>query len=55
VVITSEKIFNIHKNKIKRKMEIKLLDGVSKNMEGKKPEFTMHFSSEYDYRFNTEK
>ena len=55
IVITTSKIFNIHKNKIKRKMEINLLDGISKNIEGKKSEFTIHFPSEYDYRFVSEK
>jgi hypothetical protein len=36
-------------------MDIKSLDGVSKNIQGKKSEFTIHIPSEYDYRFLTEK
>jgi len=54
-VITNSKIYNIHKTSIKRQMDIKSLDGVSKNIQGKKSEFTIHIPSEYDYRFLTEK
>ena len=55
LVITKHKIFNIHKAKSKRDMDISKLSGISRSMLGKKPEFTLHFKTEYDYRFVTEK
>ena len=55
VVITDNKIFNIHKLKIKREMDINLLEGFSMNIDGKKPEFTIHFPQEYDYRLISDK
>ena len=50
-VITEDKIFNIDNTKSKREMLIASLDGLSRSMLGKKPEFTIHFRKEYDYRF----
>ena len=55
MVITRTKIFNIHKSKVKRTMSIANLDGISKNTNKKKQEFTIHIPSEYDYRFVSEK
>jgi hypothetical protein len=55
LVISSEKIYNIKKNKVKRKIEIAALGGVSKTMLGSKTEFTMHVPKAYDYRFLSEK
>lgn len=55
LVLTTDKILNVHKNKSKREMVINRLKGISRNMIGKKPEFTIHFEGEYDYRFNTDK
>lgn len=55
LVITPTKIFNIHNKKCKRAIEIKDLEGISRNVVGKKAEFTIHVASEYDYRFNSEK
>jgi hypothetical protein len=55
IIITPNKIYNIHKNKVKREMQIKLLFGVSKNTEGKKSEFTIHIPTEYDYRLISDK
>ena len=54
LVITQDKIFNIHKEKSKREMLVAHLDGVSRSMSGKKSEFTIHFKREYDYRFSVE-
>ena len=51
LVITEDKLFNIDGSKSKREMLIVDLDGVSKTTMGKKPEFTIHFKKEYDYRF----
>jgi len=36
-------------------MDIENLSGISILQTGKKPEFTIHFKSEYDYRLDTEK
>jgi hypothetical protein len=56
LVITPSQIFNIHKKKIKRAINIKDLEGISRNVVGKKAEFTLHIARpEYDYRFNSEK
>jgi hypothetical protein len=56
LVITSKQIFNVHKKKVKRAINIKDLEGVSRNVVGKKAEFTLHIAKpEYDYRFNSEK
>lgn len=54
LVITQDKIFNIDKEKSKREMMIVHLDGVSRTVNGKKAEFTIHFKREYDYRFATD-
>ena len=55
LVITEDKIFNIDNQKSKREMLIVNLDGVSKTtVGGKKGEFTIHFTKEYDYRFSCE-
>jgi serum/glucocorticoid-regulated kinase 2 len=42
IVITTEFIYNIKKNKPKRKIPISLLGGVSKTVGGNKTEFTIH-------------
>jgi hypothetical protein len=56
LVITPSKIFNIHNKKCKRAIEIKDLEGISRNVVGKKAEFTIHIAKpEYDYRFNSDK
>ena len=56
LVITPTKIFNVHKKKMKRAINIKDLEGISRNVVGKKAEFTLHIAKpEYDYRFNSEK
>jgi hypothetical protein len=51
LIITEGKIFNVHKGKVKREISIDKLGGISRNSQGKKPEFTLHVPSEYDYRF----
>ena len=56
LIITTEKIFNVHKNAIKREMKIMDLGGRSKLTENKKQELTIQFyPDDYDYRFFTEK
>lgn len=56
LVITNDKIFNIHKKKCKREINIKDMEGISRNVIGKKAEFTLHIAKPgYDYRFNSDK
>ena len=55
IVITTDKIFNIHKYKVKRVMEIDKLGGISILTHSKKNEITIHFPDEYDYRFDTQR
>jgi hypothetical protein len=54
-VITTEHIYNIKKNKIKRRIAVATLAGVSKTIIGAMIEFTLHVPTEYDYRFCSEK
>ena len=50
-VITSEHIYNVKKDKVKRRIQLGSLGGISKAMLGSKTEFTLHVPKEYDYRF----
>lgn len=54
-MITTERVYNIKKNKIKRQININKLSGISKALLGKETEFTLHIAAEYDYRFHSEK
>jgi hypothetical protein len=51
LVITTENIYNIKKDKVKRCIKIENVNGISKTMIGTKTEFTIHVRGEYDYRF----
>jgi hypothetical protein len=53
ILITNEKVYNIKKQKTKRKIRISDLGGLSKTLKG--VEFTLHVPREYDYRFCSEK
>ena len=55
LVITVDSIFNVKNKKVQRTFHIAKLSGFSKNTMGKKKEFTLHLSDEYDYRFIYEK
>ena len=55
IVVTTEFIYNIKKNKPKRKIPISLLGGVSKTVGANKSEFTIHVPAQYDYRFISER
>jgi hypothetical protein len=55
LVITTESIYNIKKVKVKRRIKIADLGGVSKALLGSKVEFTIHVPKQYDYRFLSEK
>ena len=51
IVITTENIYNVKKDKIKRCLPISKLGGISKSLVGTKTEFVLHMPSEYDYRY----
>lgn len=53
LVITSDNIYNIHKKSIKRTINIRDVNGISKTIPPSKctTEFTIHVSGNYDYRF----
>jgi len=56
LVITKTAIYNVHSKKVKRCIQIKDLDGLSKITDPKGlKEFAVHVPSAYDYRFETEK
>lgn len=55
MVITTQKVFNIHKSSVKREFAIKELSGISYNSIPKKMEFVLHLPESYDYRYNSEK
>lgn len=51
IVITTENIYNVKKDKIKRCIPIAKLGGISKSLVGKMAELVLHVPSEYDYRY----
>lgn len=53
LVVTSDNIYNIHKKSIKRTINIRDVNGISKTVPPSKcnTEFTIHVSGNYDYRF----
>jgi len=57
VAITDQRIYNIHKKKVKRTIDIKDIGGITKTVPPSKSatEFTIGVPSEYDYRFNSDK
>ena len=57
LAITDRAIYNIHKKKIKRVIEINDVGGITKTVPPSRcsTEFTVHVPSSYDYRFSTEK
>jgi hypothetical protein len=54
-IVTSEKIYNIKKAKIKRSILLADLSGITKSLRGTRNEFTLHVNKEYDYRFMSER
>lgn len=55
-IITTERVYNLKKNKIKRFIPIHKIGGMSKTLAvGGRGEFTIHVPSEYDYRFVSER
>lgn len=50
-VITNLAIYNIKKNKVKRRIAIKDIDGVTKSTDKKCFEFVVHVEIDYDYRY----
>mmetsp|Transcript_9999 Transcript_9999/g.7524 ORF Transcript_9999/g.7524 Transcript_9999/m.7524 type:complete len:147 (+) Transcript_9999:203-643(+) len=55
IVLTKETVLNIKKDKVKRRIKIASIKGVSITARPGKYEFTLHIPSEYDYRFNSDK
>ena len=57
LAITDVGIYNIHKKKIKRCIQIVEIGGITKTVPPSRcaTEFTVHVPTSYDYRFSTEK
>lgn len=55
LVVTTEHVLNVKKVKLKRKIKIIDLGGVSKTTKGSAVEFTLHVPKQYDYRFLSDK
>lgn len=57
IAITNNAIYNIHKKKIKRVIQIAEMGGISKTVPPSRnaTEFTVHVPTSYDYRFSSEK
>lgn len=55
ILVTTEQIYNIKKNKAKRKIKIADLGGISKTTIGSRIEFTLHVPKSYDYRFQSDR
>jgi hypothetical protein len=51
LLITTENIYNIKKDELRRRMPLKLLIGITKSMLGSKDDFVLHFKKEHDIRF----
>jgi hypothetical protein len=54
IAITTENIYNIKVDSVKRRIQISSLAGISKNMIGGKNEIIYHVAGEYDYRYFAE-
>lgn len=54
-MITTEKVYNVKKAKVKRSIFISDLSGITKTLKGTRNEFTLHVNKEYDYRFMSER
>jgi hypothetical protein len=55
ILITTECVYNVKKDKVKRIIPLHLICGISKTNLGLKNEFTIHVPSQYDYRYQTER
>lgn len=55
--ITNLGVYNIHKKKVKRKIMVAEMGGLTKTVAPSRcsTEFTIHVPATYDYRFTTEK
>ena len=51
MVVTSENLYNIKGECVKRRIPIANLAGITKSMIGPKNEITMHVTQDYDYRY----
>ena len=55
IVVTTESVYNIKKDKVKRRIPLKLIEALTKTNIGLKNEFTIHVPTEYDYRYQTDR
>jgi len=54
-VITSQGVYNVDGTKIKRRLDLKEIGGISKTIQASNlNEFVIHVPSEYDYRYQAE-
>lgn len=49
--MTSNALYNIHKNTIQRKIKLRDIAGITKSSDPKNHEFTIHVMDDYDYSF----
>ena len=54
LVITTENIYNIKQDIVKRRIPIASLAGITKNLIGAKNEMIFHVANDYDYRYCAE-
>lgn len=54
LVITNLKLYNFKKNKMKRKIPIAKLLGITKSVSKPYGEFVLHIKDEYDYRMKSD-
>jgi len=50
-LVTSNALYNIHKNTINRKIRIRDIAGLTKSADTKNHEFIVHVEDDYDYTF----
>lgn len=53
LVVTTENIYNVKKDKLQRTIPFSLLSGISLSMQGLKNEFVIHVKNQHDYRLQT--
>jgi len=53
IVVTNQNVYNFHKKKIRRHVNIKDLAGLTKALNEKSSEFVIHVKNDYDYRMES--
>lgn len=51
LVFTTQSIYNVKKDKLRRKIPLSQLIGITKSMLGSKDDFVLHFKDMHDYRY----